>query len=155
MFSKINKILYAMDLSPKSIKVLGYAIDLSLRYNAYLIVIHIMEQPKKSLSDALDRNIPQNKLVEIHNKMATDSRRDFENICASENDKLIDVSVKMKCVFINEGITHEKIIAQSEKENVDMIIMAQNNQYNASTTRFIGSTTLGVLTGSNIPMLII
>ena len=87
--------------------------------------------------------------------MATDSRRDFENICASENDKLIDVSVKMKCVFINEGITHEKIIAQSEKENVDMIIMAQNNQYNASTTRFIGSTTLGVLTGSNIPMLII
>ena len=39
MFSKINKILYAMDLSPKSIKVLGYAIDLSLRYIAYLIVI--------------------------------------------------------------------------------------------------------------------
>jgi nucleotide-binding universal stress UspA family protein len=115
-----------------------------------------MEQPKKSLVDALNRTISKEQLVEISNRMAEDCHREFNNFCKREKNELVDVSVEMKSVFLSEGISHEEIIAQAKQKNADLIVMGKNNNYsNNYGQKLIGNTTLGVLLGSDIPILCI
>jgi len=153
---KVDEIICYIDLTDQSTKVLRCAMDIALRYYANLTVIHIMEQPKKSLVDALERTISKEQLVEISNRMAEDCHREFNNFCKREKNELVDVSVEMKSVFLSEGISHEEIIAQAKQKNADLIIMGKNNNYsNNYGQKLIGNTTLGVLLGSDIPILCI
>ncbi len=155
MLHKIDKIVCSLDLTDHSTKVLHYAMDLALRYYASLTVIYIMQQSKKSLMNAINQTISRKKLLEIRNKMAEDNRREFENLCKDENSKLPDKSVEMKSLFLTEGIAYKEIIARAKKQNADLIVMGQNDYSDINHGKLIGSTTLGVLLGSDIPVLCI
>ena len=52
MFPKIEKILYATDLSPNSAYALRYAMDSAVKHDAGIIIIHILE-PLSATTEAL------------------------------------------------------------------------------------------------------
>lgn len=55
--------------------------------------------------------------------------------------------------IIQSGKTVDKIVAVSEKRNIDLIVMASSRI--ASTIRILGSTTKGVLNSIRKPVLVI
>lgn len=55
--------------------------------------------------------------------------------------------------IIQSGKTVDKIVAESEKRNIDLIVMASSRI--ASTIRILGSTTKGVLNSIRKPVLVI
>jgi nucleotide-binding universal stress UspA family protein len=155
MLHKIDNIVCSLDLTDNSTKVLQYALDLASRYYASLAVIYIMQQSEKPLMGAISQNISREKLLEIRHKMIEDNRYEFENLCKDENSKLIDKSVEMKSIFLIEGIAYKEIIAQAKKQNADLIVMGQYDYSDIDQGKLLGSTTLGVLLSSDIPVLCI
>jgi hypothetical protein len=109
----------------------------------------LTDQPTKSVVIVLERTISKEKSVEFINRMIEDCNREFKNFCKREKNKLVDVSVEMKSVFLSKGIPHEEIIVQAKQKNADFIIMSKIN----NNGKKINNNTLGVLLGADIPTL--
>lgn len=154
MLHKVDEIICYIDLPDQSTKTLHYAIDIARRYYANLTVINVMEQPKKSLVDVLERTISKEQLDEFNKRMVEDNSREFKNFCKREKNKLVDVSVEMESVFVSKGLPHEEIIALAKQKNADLIIISKNdNKCDKNGKKLVKSATLGVLLGSDIPTL--
>lgn len=156
MIPKIQKFLYATDLSPNSVYVLRYAMNEAMKHVADIVILHVFEKVdpashvmldlyEKRHQEILAKHITEAKaLVKKHLKLIRDkelkNNPEFEKIAIS--------------IEICDGFPAEKILSSAEDLNCDAIIMGTHSKGIIANT-FLGSIAKRVLRRTRKPVFII
>ena len=161
MIPRIQKILYATDLSPNSVYALRYAMNSAIKHNADIIILHVFEKVDPAGNAMLDLYFYEEQHQKVFNERITKTKAIVEKRLKAiyENElkelkntpefKDIAISIEV-CV----GFPAEKILSKAEELNCDAIIMGTHSKGVIANT-FLGSTAKRVLRRTRKPVLII
>jgi nucleotide-binding universal stress UspA family protein len=129
MIPKIQKILYATDLSPNSIYALRYAMNSAIKHNADIVILHVFEKVDPASNAWLDPYLCEERHLRIYNEHITEAKalikRRLKEIHGNElkyNPEFEDMAIFIE---ICEGFTAEKILSKAENLTCDAIIMGR------------------------------
>jgi nucleotide-binding universal stress UspA family protein len=158
MIPKIQKILYATDLSPNSVYALRYAMNSAIKHNADIIILHVFEKVDPASNAMLDLYLYEKKHQEILNKDIAEAKALIKKRLRSLLDKELkehpEFAEKVKSIEVCEGFAAEKILSKADELNCDAIIMGTHSKGIIANT-FLGSTAKRVLRRTRKPVLII
>ena len=158
MIPKIQKILYATDLSPNSVYALRYAMNSAIKHDADIIILHVFEKVDPASNVMLDLYL----FKEQHQKILTEHINETKELIKKRLRKIRDEELKDHPEFADkvisievcEGFPAEKILSKAEELNCDEIIMGTHSKGILANT-FLGSTAKRVLRRTRKPVLII
>ena len=156
MIPKINKILYATDLSANSAYAFRYAIRAAERYDASIVILHVL-QP---ISDAaaigyyIDKEKQKQLLEEAVNHTMDRIRRRLKVFI--ERDLKDEPQCADKCVSIEvcHGYPVDVILRKADELDCDAIVMGTHGKGKLRHT-FLGSTARKILRRVRKPVFII
>ena len=154
MLPKIEKILYATDLSPNSIFGFRYAIDAAIKHDAGIVILHVFEQLTAAVHGMLDLYIneeQQKKIREERTVVTRDRIRDrLKKFCAEELKDHPEHADKVVAIEVCDGFPAEEILSKAEQLNCDVIVMGTHGKGFLAHT-FLGSTAKRVLRRTRKP----
>ena len=161
MIPKIQKILYATDLSPNSVYALRYAMTSAIKHDADIIILHVIEKVDPAGTAMLDIYLHDKRHQNIFNEHVTQTKaliqkrlneiRENELKELKNNPEFEDMAISIE---ICEGFPAEKILSKAEELNCDAIIMGTHSKGILANT-FLGSTAKRVLRRTRKPVFII
>lgn len=150
MIPKINKILYATDLSKNAAYVFRYAINTAEKHDAEIIILHAIEEmPSRLQAHGITRDI---KVLE--DGAIEELRRRLDEFCKEELQDRPESMKRITEIEVKEGYPAEVILRTAEDENCDVIIMGSHGK-GILTHTFLGSVAERVLRRSRKPVFII
>ena len=158
MYPEINTILYATDMGDHMRPVFRFALGLAKKYEAEIIMLHVVEPPSIGVQFAIDAYMPEvdtrkvleNGLQNTLDKMKERLQDYYKNeLLESPSDSGLTTDVK-----VVSGRSADMIVRQAESMDVDMIIMGTHTDPSFST-HIIGSTARRVTQMSKKPVLVI
>ena len=147
----IRKILGTIDGSENSKKAADYAISLSKKYNAQLMVLYVLySELGFAYSNLLGVTTPKG----IKDVLET-QKKDVENWFDEIRSKLknTNISVMDKIIISVSSIVGE-IIGFADKEKVDLIILGTKGRTGFKKL-LLGSVAEGVVTHSSCPVMVV
>jgi len=155
---EIRKILYATDLSQNARHAFGYAASLANRYDAKITILHVLEALSPSSNARLVSILGEERLKEIEkrnvqNVLDAVSER-LDKFCRTVSDEMTECPFIVENVVVNEGEPVEKILAQSEISDCDIIVMGTHG-HSLLADVIMGSTARRVIRRSSKPVLVI
>ena len=158
MIPKIQKILYATDLSPNSVYALSYAINSAIKHDAAIIILHVFEKVDPASNAWLDPYLSEERHQEIYNERITETKaliqKRLKVIRENELKNNPEFEDRTISIEICEGFPAEEILSKAEELNCDAIIMGTHSKGIIANT-FLGSTAKRVLRRRRKPVLII
>ena len=157
MFPKIEKILYATDLSPNAAYALRYAMDSAVKHDAELVILHAFEQispATRSMLVYLDENRRQEIFIEHTGQTIDRIKERLNKFCKQEYKDHPEYLDKVISIEVCEGFPAEEILNKAKELNCDLIIMGTHGKGIIANT-FLGSTAKRVLRRTRIPVFII
>jgi nucleotide-binding universal stress UspA family protein len=158
MIPKIQKILYATDLSPNSVYALRYAMNSAMKHDADIIILHVLEKVDPASHVMLDLYLYEERHQEIVEEHISETKALIKKRLRTLRDKELkgrpDFEDKVISIEVCEGFPAEKILSKAEELNCDEIIMGTHSKGIIANT-FLGSTAKRVLRRSRKPVLII
>lgn len=161
MIPKIQKILYATDLSPNSVYALRYAMSSAINHHANIIILHVFEKVGPARNVWLDPYLYGERRQRIYNEHITKTKaliqkrlkaiRENELEELKNNPEFEDISISIE---ICEGFPAEEILSKAQELNCDTIIMGTHSKGIIANT-FLGSTAKRVLRRTRKPVFII
>ena len=161
MIPKIQKILYATDLSPNAVYALRYAINSAIKHDADIIILHVFEKVDPASNAWLDPYLSEERHQEIYNERITETKalilkrlkviRENELKELKNSPESEDMTISIK---ICEGFPAEEILSKANELNCDAIIMGTHSKGIIANT-FLGSTAKRVLRRTRKPVFII
>lgn len=142
---EIKRILWPTDLSDVASQALPYVTSLAEKYNAKVIVLHVMEEVTRfeRLANSLNYSEAQN----MREHLWGESTRSLESLCEILEDK---------CPLFQrqvvEGDPGEQILDYIEKQEIDLVIMATHGRTGISRFNY-GSVADRVVHHAPIPVL--
>jgi nucleotide-binding universal stress UspA family protein len=156
MLPRIQKILYATDLSPNSVYGFRYAIDTAIKHEAEIVILHVFEQI--TTAGMLDLYLNTEQLKKIREERATEVReRIRERLKAFCDEELKDHpehAAKVTAIEVCDGFPAEEILKKAGKFNCDIIVMGTHGKGLLANT-FLGSTAKRVLRRTRKPIFIV
>ncbi len=140
---KFNKILFASDLTEFSEYVFDYALTLAEKYNAKLIILHVINQPL-GLHDYYAPQISFDTIMEEVKKSAEKMLNEF---CEK---KIKEYSNYEK--FIVSGIPDLEILKKADADKVDLIVIGTHGRVGVDRFLF-GSTAEKVVRKAVCPVM--
>jgi len=158
MIPKIQKILYATDLSPNSVYALRHAINTAIKHHADIIILHVFEDVGSAGRTILNLNIDEKR----HQKIFDEYKIQAQNLVNNRLGALRDQELKEQPEFadkaisleICEGFPAEVILSKAEEFNCDAIVMGTHGK-GLIRHAFLGSTAKRVLRRTRKPVFII
>ena len=158
MIPKINKILYATDLSKNSTYAFSYAVNSAKRNGAEIIILHVMEMMDATTYNLMAAHMGQ-EIVAEKEKEREDHAMDrikkrlkvFYDKVRAEDPEFADTKVSIE---ICKGYPAEEILRKADKLNCDVIFMGTHGKGIVSQT-FLGSMAKKVLRRTRKPVVII
>ncbi len=138
----IQKILCPIDFSAPSRNALRYANEFAKAMNAKITVMHVI--PPQPI--AADVNVPY---VPLEIELEKNAKEDLERIVKEEVQE--GVVVEQVMAF---GLPSDCVIAQAQKENVDLIILGTHGRTGISRL-LMGSTAENVIRHAGCPVLVV
>jgi nucleotide-binding universal stress UspA family protein len=158
MIPRIQKILYATDLSQNSAYAFRYAINSAVKYDAELIILHVLEQmssTNQALANMYLGEEQTQKLVDERTNYAIDRiRKRLKTFCERELKDEPEIAGRVKSVKVCEGFPAEVILRTANELDCDAIVMGAHGKDRISYT-FFGSTAKRVLRRTRKPVFII
>ncbi|PIE74871.1 MAG: hypothetical protein CSA18_02880 [Deltaproteobacteria bacterium] len=162
MSGKINKILYATDLSEPAKEAMKYSIDLALHYKASMTVIHVVPNVFEEL--ALSTGVEMELYVGIDRWQEIEKKR-FENAEQTVLERIDEITreiigdsdnFKELLTDIQVRIGHpvNEIINLCKEGNYDIIVMATHGHGQLGEL-LVGSVSRGVLKKSKVPVFLV
>jgi nucleotide-binding universal stress UspA family protein len=161
MIPKIQKILYATDLSPNSVYALRYAISSAINHHADIIILHVFEKVDPASHAWLDPYLYEERHQKIYNEHITETKeliqkrlkaiRENELKELKKSPEFEDMTISIE---ICEGFPAEEILSKAQELNCDVIIMGTHSKGVIANT-FLGSTAKRVLRRTRKPVFII
>lgn len=153
MVPTIKKILYATDLSKNSSYAFLYAIDMAKKYDAKIIVQHVVE-PIPAYAEVyvgLTEEIKKKQREEIVESMKKHLKVFCEKAEAQIGPPCVDLVSK---IVVSQGYPPEEILNTAEVEGCDAIVIGSHGKGFLAHT-FLGSVSNAVLHRSQKPIFII
>ncbi len=155
MIRKIRKILYATDLSPKSVKAFAFTVDLARLHNAGIVVLHAVEPLPGIASMGSDPKSEKEYYSDVRELSEGQIRARIESECQriEERAGLPCISLVSK-VMTPVGSPAEEILVNADEEECDMIVMGTRGKDSVKDA-FLGSTAQVVLQKTRKPVLVV
>ena len=158
MIPKIQKILYATDLSPNSAYAFRYAVNSAEKHDAQIVILHVLEQLSPAARRAMNVHIDEEKqkkiLEESINYTMDRIRKRLKIFCDGElNDDPQRIG-RVESIEVCEGFPAEEILKKADELNCDAIVMGTHGKGIMGHT-FLGSTAKRVLRRVRKPVFII
>ncbi len=158
MIPKIQKILYATDLSPNSVYALRYAMNAAIKHDAEVVILHVFEHVDPASRTYLNLYIDENKQKKIVDEHIAEAKNLIMNRLKTLRDKELkdhsEFADKVISIEICEGFPAEEILSKAKELNCDEIIMGTHSKGIIANT-FLGSTAKRVLRRTRKPVFII
>lgn len=157
MIPDINKILYTTDLSKNAAYALRYAIYFSKKFDAEIIIFHVMEEmsqdAKLVLEAYLDKEFRREALKERETHAIERIRNRLKILCDKELEGDPECIGKIASIEVCKGYPEEEILKKADDFNCDAIIMGTHEK--GFTHTFLGKVTQRVLRRSRRPVFVI
>ena len=148
-----TKILFATTASPTCDNAAKVAFDLELKWDAKLIVFHVLGVPTRGFSPFVT-DVRTGEIMEPDPDyiewVKEEMKNTYDKLLADSENSRIEAAV---------GVPYREILRKARKENVDLIIMgAHTRQEDVGATRYrniVGSTMQKVAKSARCPVVII
>lgn len=154
---KIDKILYATDLSRNSAYAFQYATDMAEKHDALICLLHVLEQLPESVKATLENYLTEEQLGKFHDEkeeLKETIRKRLNVFCDNVQKEDPQCVFRVASIDIIEGHPVNEILKHAEKESCDLIVMGTHGK-GILTHAFLGSVAEKVLRKSKIPVLVI
>jgi nucleotide-binding universal stress UspA family protein len=158
MLPKIQKILYATDLSDNSKRAFGYAASLAQSFGARMIVMHVVEPINPNTYMQISSMLGEAEWVNL--QMGRDSQLTEEimtrlkQFCMDLQTDLHAFPLEEDQILIRKGLPVDEIIGMAAAENVDLIIMGTHG-YGLVKDALMGGTVRRLVRRSAIPVMVV
>lgn len=158
MIPKIERFLYATDLSKNSAYAFRYAVNSAENHDAQIHILHVLERIPPS-AEALARNfVGGEKLERLYEAGRTEVlekiRKRLEEFCQKEFRDRPDCSNRVASIQVVEGDPAGIILEKAEELKVDTVIMGTHGK-GFLAHAFLGSVAEKVLQRTKIPVFIV
>jgi nucleotide-binding universal stress UspA family protein len=157
MLPDINKILYATDLSKNSAHAFRYAVYFAKKFDAEIIILHIIEGASPNAVKALTFYLKEEYLKEILEDGITHRIERIKSRLRIFSDKELaddlEFAQKITSIEVHRGFPEEEILKKADDFNCDAIIMGSHEK--GVTQTFLGTVAKRVLRRSRKPVFII
>ncbi len=111
-----RKILVPIDFSSYSDQALNYAATISKKFNAQVILMHVIESLPYSVTDSLV-------LIDHRRALETTAKSLLDNWSERLSEKKVAVTT-----FIASGAAYHEIVKKAQREKVDLIVMGTHGR---------------------------
>jgi nucleotide-binding universal stress UspA family protein len=158
MIPKIQRILYATDLSENSAYAFRYAVNSAKNHDANIIILHVIEQMSPFVRSLVDTYIDEEERKKLHDEKMTYTmdriRNRLQIFCDRELKDDPECVDKIESIEVVEGYPADEILKKADELNCDAIIMGTHGKGFISHT-FLGSVAERVLHRARKPVFII
>ena len=158
MIPDIKKILYTTDLSETSNYAFNYAASVANRYDAKIIILHVLKDVTHSSEELVTNVIGEQKWQEIlgRNKMEVIEKiqKRLADFCDQTRSELSGCPFLVENIIVKIGNPVDEIVQEAENNDYDMIIMGARG-HGAIAGTVIGSVSRRVVRRCKIPVLLI
>jgi len=158
MPADIKRILYATDLSYNSVNAFDYAVNLAIKFDAEITILHVIDEIEGTslnmvrlyLREARMEENLQKEMTRIHEEI-NDRLNGFIDRKVADNPELAN---RIKSIEICKGYPAEEIIKKADDFHCDVIVMGTHGKGILSQA-FFGSVAKKVLRRIRKPVFII
>jgi nucleotide-binding universal stress UspA family protein len=158
MIPKIQKILYATDLSPNSAFAFRYAINFATKHDATIIILHVFESISTAVRSHMELYLDQEQRERIFNgQVAYTKDRIKKRLNKFSDTELADTpkaESRIESIEVCEGFAADAILEKANELKCDVIVMGTHGKGIAANA-FLGSVAKRVLRRSRTPVFII
>jgi nucleotide-binding universal stress UspA family protein len=158
MLPKIQKIIYATDLSDNSRLALNYAASLAIHYQADILVLHVIEPINPNtymqISSAMGESEWVNLQLDYEAGMVDSIRQKLRQFCEDLQTGIQDAKIKTEELLIRKGMPVDVILSSAEELNADIIVMGTHG-YGMVKDALMGGTARRIVRRSMIPVLVV
>lgn len=158
MIPSIHKILYSTDMSENSRRAFDYAVSLAERYDAEIVILHVIELLSSStqlqVSSYIGSETWEKIQQEKEHNLFEETRGRLRAFCEQSS-----AAAKVGCpvddnILVKKGIPMETILEVSKTIDADLIVMGTHG-YGLVRDALMGGTVRHVLRRSLRPVLIV
>ena len=158
MIPKINRILYATDLSPNAEYAFRFAINSAMKHDARIIILHVIEPISANVYAQLGFVAGGEHINTIFEKKVDDAmvliKKRLELLSKKELADLPQAADRVQSIEICEGYPAEEILEKANEFDCDAIVMGTHSKGFLENT-FMGSVAKRVLRRTRKPVFII
>jgi len=158
MIPQIKKILYATDLSKNSVYAFRYAIRMAEKYDAGMIILHVIEpipaMAKHYMKIYVDESKWEEK-VRYEQDLAIDRiKKRLQEFCKQETKDAPQCLALVSGILVRPGYPVEEILKAADEEDCSMIVLGTHGKGFLKQT-FLGSVARSVLDRARKPVFIV
>jgi len=158
MIPKIQKILYATDLSPNSEYAFRYAVNSAIKHDAKLIILHVFETMPHASRTLIELHLGEEQRKRIFQERTSYTLERIRKRLKLFRDKEFkdnpEYADRVVSIEVCEGFPAEEILSKADELDCDAIIMGTHGK-GIIRHAFLGSTAKRVLRRTRKPIFII
>jgi nucleotide-binding universal stress UspA family protein len=158
MIPEIKKILYPTDLSETSNFAFSYAASIANRYDASIIILHVLKDVTHSSEELVTNVIGEKKWQEVlgRNKLEVVEkiRQRLEDFCEQTRSEMSGCPFLVENIIVTIGNPVDEIVQEAEKDVYDMVIMGAHG-HGAIAGTVMGSVSRRVVRRCKKPVLLV
>ena len=158
MIPEIKKILYATDMSENARFAFGYAASLANRYDATIVVLHVIEDVSSQMNAQVADLLGADKWQELQRarkkEVVEALVKKLEAFCSETAASDHACPFTVKDIKVRKGHPVEEIIAESIASDYDVIVMGTHG-HGILAGAMMGSTAMRVVRRSHVPVMVI
>ena len=143
---EIKKILFPVDFTENSSKILPYVITMSEKFNSMIYLLHVVEDLSKWGAGSF---VPHLSLASFKEDAMKGAEKSMERVC---DEQLKDCPNFQRMVVYGDPAM--EILKAIESEGIDMVVMGTHGRKGLDHTIF-GSVAENVVKRSDVPVLVV
>lgn len=159
---KINKILYATDLSESAKPALTWAMSLAEQYDAEVYTIHIIPDAIEEMSASVGYDLTAHfdgERLDAFNTEGQNNAKDaikkrIKSICEEKKDDFPSCPINFDKIIVKAGHPVQEIITAATDGHFDMVVMGTHG-HGLIDDLLLGSVARGVVHKCTVPVLTI
>lgn len=167
MFKPVSSILFATNLSDNCKSAFDYAVSLATKYQATIILLHVIEKMPdyaerrligllgQKYWDDITKSHEEDARAALIGKKSSSAliRKALEEFCSQAGIDDDSCGYHSREVVVSDGEVVEEILKQSNKHDADMVIMGARKSFLKDNK--IGSHIKEVMRKTKIPVLVV
>lgn len=142
----IKKILFPVDFTQNSSRILPYVLSLSDKYDSMIYLLNVVEELSKWGSGF---HIPQLYQKQYQEEALKGAKKSMDRIC----DEQLQACPNFQRIIVS-GDPVQEVLKTIEKEDIDLVVMATHGRKGLEHTIF-GSVAENVVKKSPVPVLVV
>ena len=158
MIPKIQRLLYATDLSPNSAYAFRYAINSAMKHDAKIIILHVFESPSPAVRVQMEFYLDNEQRIKIFDERVNCTLDRIKKRLSAFSDKELKdypkAEDRIESIQVCEGFPADLILEKADELKCDAIVMGTHGK-GIIANAFLGSIAKRVLRRTRKPVFII